>query len=73
MLRLYNVSIPEETTSLDPEFLMEIMEKNEEIEKASQNIEKMLEFSKENHKILAILTKYYTPYINYNNNFFKFY
>ncbi|XP_011494334.1 PREDICTED: iron-sulfur cluster co-chaperone protein HscB, mitochondrial [Ceratosolen solmsi marchali] len=57
MLKLYNICIPEEKTSLDHEFLMKIMEKNEEIEKYSENVEKILEFTKENRITLVRLTK----------------
>ncbi|KAJ8679275.1 hypothetical protein QAD02_015062 [Eretmocerus hayati] len=57
MLELENVSIPEETTNLDPEFLMEIMEKNEEIQEASSDTHKILLLIKENRGILDDLTR----------------
>lgn len=52
MLKLNNVEIPEGTTSLNPGFLMEIMEKNEEVEAASKDADKVLNLVKENRKIL---------------------
>lgn len=52
MLKLNGVDIPEGTTSLDPEFLMEIMEKNEEIEEASKDVDKVLGLIKENRETL---------------------
>lgn len=58
MLQLHNISIPEGTTSLEPELLMEIMDKNEQIEDALDNEEKILSLQKENREILATLTKY---------------
>lgn len=58
MLKLHNVSIPEGTTSLDPEFLMEVMEINEEVEEAFENKEKALKLLQRNRETLAVLTKY---------------
>ncbi|XP_020294420.1 iron-sulfur cluster co-chaperone protein HscB, mitochondrial [Pseudomyrmex gracilis] len=57
MLKLKGVSISEETTSLNPEFLMEIMERNEEIENAIKNRDKVLELVKESKEILDTLSK----------------
>lgn len=57
MLKLHNVSIPEETTSLGPEFLMEIMELNEEIEEAFDNKEKALELLNKNRSTVTLLTR----------------
>jgi len=57
ILKLHNVSIPEETTSLEPEFLMEIMEINEQIEEASEDKGKTLELLKINRSVLDSLTK----------------
>ncbi|XP_014216876.1 iron-sulfur cluster co-chaperone protein HscB, mitochondrial [Copidosoma floridanum] len=57
MLKLHNVSIPEETTSLEPEFLMEIMENNEQVEEAAEDKEKALELLKKNREILDSLIK----------------
>ncbi|XP_048513578.1 iron-sulfur cluster co-chaperone protein HscB isoform X3 [Athalia rosae] len=53
MLRLNNLDIPEGSTALNPTFLMEIMEKNEEIEAATVDPKKVLELIKENRKILG--------------------
>ncbi|XP_003427292.1 iron-sulfur cluster co-chaperone protein HscB [Nasonia vitripennis] len=57
MLKLHNVSIPEGTTSLDPEFLMEVMEINEEVEEAFESKEKALMLLQKNRETLAVLTK----------------
>lgn len=57
MLKLYNTSISEETTSLNPEFLMTIMEKNEQVESASGDKDKVLNLIKENREVLENLTK----------------
>ncbi|XP_058808336.1 iron-sulfur cluster co-chaperone protein HscB [Phymastichus coffea] len=57
MLKLHNVTIPEGTTSLEPEFLMEIMELNEEIEEASENKKKVLELLVKNRSTLTLLTR----------------
>ncbi|OXU28621.1 hypothetical protein TSAR_010926 [Trichomalopsis sarcophagae] len=57
MLKLHDVSIPEGTTSLDPEFLMEVMEINEEVEEAFENKEKALMLLQKNRETLAVLTK----------------
>ena len=58
MLKLQNVSISEEITSSDPEFLMKIMDENEEVEEASNDKEKVLELLQKNRVKLASLTKY---------------
>lgn len=57
MLELDNVQIPEGTTNLNPEFLMEIMEKNEEIEAASKDKEKVIQLMQENKEVLDTLSK----------------
>lgn len=57
LLSLDNIYISEETSSSDPEFLMEIMEKNEELEESSQSKEKTLELLKKNQTTLNLLTK----------------
>lgn len=57
MLQLKGVSISEETTSLNSKFLMEIMERNEEIENAIKNRDKVLELVKESKEILDTLSK----------------
>lgn len=58
MLKLHNVFISEETSISNPEFLMEIMEKNEEVEEACESKEKTLELLKKNQATLDSLTKY---------------
>ncbi|EFN89606.1 iron-sulfur cluster co-chaperone protein HscB, mitochondrial [Harpegnathos saltator] len=57
MLQLKGVSIPEETTSLNPEFLMEIMERNEEIESAIEDKNKILELAKKSKEELDTLSR----------------
>lgn len=47
MLQLEGISISEETTNLNPEFLMEIMERNEEIENAMEDKDKVFKLAKE--------------------------
>lgn len=57
MLQLKGILIPEGTTNLNPEFLMEIMERNEEIEEAISDEKKAIQLMKENKKILQELSK----------------
>lgn len=57
MLKLHNITIPEGTTSVDPEFLMDIMEINEEVESASKDREKAIELIAQNKKVLEELTR----------------
>lgn len=57
MLQLKGISIPEGTTSLNPEFLMEIMEHNEEIESVRDDKDKVLELAKESKEMLDTLSK----------------
>lgn len=57
MLSLNNVSIPEGTTSLEPEFLMEIMERNERVEEASADKDKIVSLIEENDSILNTLSQ----------------
>ncbi|XP_046434475.1 iron-sulfur cluster co-chaperone protein HscB [Neodiprion fabricii] len=57
MLALEKLEIPEGTTTLDPEFLMTVMEKNEEIEAATDNAEKVMKLIMENREILADYTR----------------
>lgn len=57
MLQLKGVSIPEDTTNLNPEFLMEIMERNEEIENARENKDKILELAKNSKEELDTLSR----------------
>lgn len=57
MLQLKGISIPEGTTSINPEFLMEIMERNEEVESALNDKEKVIRLMKENKVILYKLSK----------------
>ncbi|XP_008560840.1 iron-sulfur cluster co-chaperone protein HscB [Microplitis demolitor] len=57
LLKLNNLSTPEGTTDLDPVFLMEIMERNEAIEEAGADKDKIDKLSKENHEILTTLSK----------------
>ncbi|KAL6267662.1 hypothetical protein P5V15_000737 [Pogonomyrmex californicus] len=57
MLQLKGISIPEGTTNLNPEFLMEIMERNEEIENAIEDKDKILKFAKESKELLDKLSK----------------
>ncbi|KAK2579586.1 hypothetical protein KPH14_010881 [Odynerus spinipes] len=57
MLQLKGISIPEGSTSLHPEFLMEIMEINEEVESAMNDKKKAIKLMEENKKILQELSK----------------
>lgn len=57
MLQLKGISIPEGTTSINPEFLMEIMERNEEVESALNDKEKAIRLMEENKVILHKLSK----------------
>ncbi|XP_012277071.1 iron-sulfur cluster co-chaperone protein HscB, mitochondrial [Orussus abietinus] len=57
ILQQYESSIPEGTTNLDSEFLMEIMEKNEEIEAVSNDKEKVFKLLEENRITLDVLTR----------------
>ncbi|XP_066584049.1 iron-sulfur cluster co-chaperone protein HscB isoform X2 [Prorops nasuta] len=57
MLELNNISIPEGTSNLNPEFLLYVMGKNEEIEEASNNKEKVLKLIEENKEVLQNLIK----------------
>lgn len=57
ILQLKGISIPEGTTNLNPEFLMEIMERNEEVESASNDKEKTIHLMEENKQILQELSK----------------
>ncbi|KZC04154.1 PREDICTED: iron-sulfur cluster co-chaperone protein HscB, mitochondrial [Dufourea novaeangliae] len=56
ILELNNITISEGTDNMDPEFLMEIMEKNEEIEVALNDHTKIQKLTKENKEILNSLT-----------------
>ncbi|KYN01877.1 PREDICTED: iron-sulfur cluster co-chaperone protein HscB, mitochondrial [Cyphomyrmex costatus] len=57
LLQLKGISIPEGTTSLNPEFLIEIMERNEEIENAIENKDKVLKLTKESKELLNKMSK----------------
>jgi len=57
MLQLKGISIPEGTTSLNPEFLIEIMERNEEIENAIKDNDKVLKLAKESKELLNTMSK----------------
>jgi len=57
MLQLKGISIPEGTTSLNPEFLMEIMERNEEIENAIKDKDEILKLAKESKELIDIMSK----------------
>ncbi|XP_014608351.1 PREDICTED: iron-sulfur cluster co-chaperone protein HscB, mitochondrial isoform X1 [Polistes canadensis] len=67
MLQLKGISIPEETTSINPEFLMEIMERNEEIESALNDKEKVVRLMQENKIILHKLSKKVADSFRNNN------
>ncbi|CAK9800241.1 Iron-sulfur cluster co-chaperone protein HscB [Anthophora plagiata] len=56
MLKLNGVTISEETDNVHAEFLMEIMEKNEEIEDAGSDEEKIKKLMQENETVLNTLT-----------------
>lgn len=55
MLELNGIIISEGTDNMNAEFLMEIMEKNEEIEDAANNEEKIKKLVQENEIILNSL------------------
>lgn len=55
MLELNGITISEGTDNMNAEFLMEIMEKNEEIEDAANNEEKIKKLVQENEIILNSL------------------
>ncbi|KAG6797153.1 iron-sulfur cluster co-chaperone protein HscB, mitochondrial [Apis mellifera caucasica] len=55
MLELNGITISEGTDNVNAEFLMEIMEKNEEIEDAANNEEKIKKLIQENETILNSL------------------
>lgn len=55
MLELNGITISEGTNNVNAEFLMEIMEKNEEIEDAANNEEKIKKLIQENETILNTL------------------
>lgn len=57
MLKLNDITISEETDNMNAEFLMEIMEKNEEIEDAGDDVEKIKKLVQENEIMLNNLTK----------------
>ncbi|XP_017753067.1 PREDICTED: iron-sulfur cluster co-chaperone protein HscB, mitochondrial [Eufriesea mexicana] len=56
MLKLNDIMISEGTNNVDKEFLFEIMEKNEEVEDAANNEEKIKKLIQENESILNGLT-----------------
>lgn len=57
MLKLNDITISEETDNVNAEFLMEIMEKNEEIEDVGDDVEKIKKLVQENETMLNNLTK----------------
>lgn len=57
MLKLNDITISEETDNVNAEFLMEIMEKNEEIEDVGDDVEKIKKLVQENEIVLNNLTK----------------
>lgn len=57
MLQLKGISIPEGTTSLNPEFFIKIMERNEEIENATEDKDKILKLAKESKELLDTMSK----------------
>lgn len=57
MLELNGITISEGTDNVNAEFLMEIMEKNEEIEDAANNEEKIKKLIQENETILNNLIR----------------
>lgn len=57
MLQLKGISIPKETTNLNPEFLMEIMERNEEIESAAGDKDKILKLTMKSKEELNTLSR----------------
>ncbi|XP_017788355.1 PREDICTED: iron-sulfur cluster co-chaperone protein HscB, mitochondrial [Habropoda laboriosa] len=56
MLKLNGITISEGTDNVDPEFLMELMEKNEEIDDAEDNEEKINKLVQDNQSVLNKLT-----------------
>lgn len=56
MLKLHDISIPEETDNINSKFLMEIMEINEEIDDAMNDESKIKKLVKENETILHNLS-----------------
>ncbi|KAI4498701.1 hypothetical protein M0802_006168 [Mischocyttarus mexicanus] len=67
ILQLKGISIPEGTTSVNPEFLMEIMEKNEEVESALNDKEKVVRLMEENKTMLHKLSKKVADSFRNNN------
>lgn len=57
MLKLNDITISEETDNVNAEFLMEIMEKNEEIEDVGDDVEKIKKLVQENEIVLNNLTE----------------
>nr|XP_012141878.1 PREDICTED: iron-sulfur cluster co-chaperone protein HscB, mitochondrial isoform X1 [Megachile rotundata] len=57
MLKLHDIIISEDTDSVNAAFLMEIMEKNEEIDEADNDKEKIKQLMQENERTLSDLTK----------------
>ena len=56
MLKLNGVTIPDETDNVNAEFLMEIMEKNEEVEDAMTDTGKIKKLVQENEAVLKSLS-----------------
>ena len=56
MLKLNGVTIPDETDNVNAEFLMEIMEKNEEVEDAKTDTVKIKHLVQENEAVLKSLS-----------------
>ncbi|XP_063980371.1 iron-sulfur cluster co-chaperone protein HscB [Diachasmimorpha longicaudata] len=67
LLSLNNLSISEETTNMDPEFLMEIMERNEEVQDASKDKEKIVQLIMKNQAILVELSREVSKSFRNNN------
>lgn len=57
MLQLEGISIPEGTTDLNPGFLIEIIERNEEIDNTINDKDKILDLAKEYKEILDTMSK----------------
>ncbi|XP_015594522.1 iron-sulfur cluster co-chaperone protein HscB, mitochondrial [Cephus cinctus] len=57
LLQLNNLIIPEGTTNLNNEFLIKIMEKNEEVESAAKDKGKAMKLLEENKEVLEKLSK----------------
>lgn len=57
ILKLNGITISEETDNVNAEFLMEIMEKNEEIEDAANDEEKIKKLVQDNEIVLNNLAK----------------